>query len=219
MKIKHFAFTLAEVLITLGIIGVVAAMTMPALIEYHQKSVISSRLKKFYSSINQAIKLSEVDNGSSEYWDYPENDNVPELKEFYDKYLGKYLKVLEVSDKVVSTSDTSEKLPEGTILVYFSDGAAMKMRYINGVDITYYPDSKKVTEESKLNRTRFAFCFNKPGAACVSTVEPYSFRWDGTRDGLKNHASYGCRKNAPNYMFCAKLLQYDNWEFKSDYPW
>lgn len=95
----------------------------------------------------------------------------------------------------------------------------MKMRYINGVDITYYPDSKKVTEESKLNRTRFAFCFNKPGAACVSTVEPYSFQWDGTRDGLKNHASYGCRKNAPNYMFCAKLLQYDNWEFKSDYPW
>ena len=69
MKIKHFAFTLAEVLITLGIIGVVAAMTMPALIEHHQKSVISSRLKKFYSSINQAIKLSEVDNGSSEYWD------------------------------------------------------------------------------------------------------------------------------------------------------
>ena len=141
------------------------------------------------------------------------------LKEFYDKYLGKYLKVLEVSDKVVSTSDTSEKLPEGTILVYFSDGAAMKMRYINGVDITYYPDSKKVTEESKLNRTRFAFCFNKPGAACVSTVEPYSYQWDGTRDGLKNHASYGCRKNAPNYMLCAKLLQYDNWEFKSDYPW
>ena len=85
MKIKRFAFTLAEVLITLGIIGIVAAMTMPALIEHHQKSVISSRLKKFYSSINQAIKLSEVDNGSSEYWDYPENDNVPELKEFYDK--------------------------------------------------------------------------------------------------------------------------------------
>ncbi len=33
-------FTLAEVLITLGIIGIVAAMTMPALIANYQKKVL-----------------------------------------------------------------------------------------------------------------------------------------------------------------------------------
>ena len=42
---KKFAFTLAEVLITLGIIGIVAALTMPVLIEHHQKQVIETKLK------------------------------------------------------------------------------------------------------------------------------------------------------------------------------
>lgn len=37
---KKIAFTLAEVLITLGIIGVVAAMTMPVLISNYRESVI-----------------------------------------------------------------------------------------------------------------------------------------------------------------------------------
>ncbi len=52
---KRAAFTLAEVLITLGIIGVVAAMTIPTLISNHNKRVVETRLKKFYSSMNQAI--------------------------------------------------------------------------------------------------------------------------------------------------------------------
>lgn len=41
-------FTLAEVLITLGIIGVVAALTLPALIQNHKKSETTARLKKIF---------------------------------------------------------------------------------------------------------------------------------------------------------------------------
>ena len=37
---KKLAFTLAEVLITLGIIGVVAALTLPALISNYKKQVL-----------------------------------------------------------------------------------------------------------------------------------------------------------------------------------
>ena len=51
------AFTLAEVLITLGIIGVVAAMTIPGLISKYQKSVIESTLKEDYSIFSQVNKL------------------------------------------------------------------------------------------------------------------------------------------------------------------
>lgn len=40
---KIFAFTLAEVLVTLGVIGVVAAMTMPTLISNHQKKSLCCR--------------------------------------------------------------------------------------------------------------------------------------------------------------------------------
>ena len=45
-NIRRAAFTLAEVLITLGIIGVVAAMTMPSLITNYQKKVWTDQLKK-----------------------------------------------------------------------------------------------------------------------------------------------------------------------------
>lgn len=50
----RLGFTLAEVLITLGIIGVVAAMTMPSLIEKHKEKVITSKLKKMYSTLSNA---------------------------------------------------------------------------------------------------------------------------------------------------------------------
>ena len=52
-----FGFTLAEVLITLGIIGVVAAMTLPVLVQKNNNRVVEVRLMKFYSAINQAVKM------------------------------------------------------------------------------------------------------------------------------------------------------------------
>ena len=48
------AFTLAEVLITLGIIGVAAAMTMPSLIAEHIEKSTIARLKKVYSVLDNA---------------------------------------------------------------------------------------------------------------------------------------------------------------------
>ena len=62
------AFTLAEVLITLGIIGVVAAMTLPALISLYQKKIVETRLEHTYSLISQALKMAEADYGDSQYW-------------------------------------------------------------------------------------------------------------------------------------------------------
>lgn len=50
-----FGFTLAEVLITLGIIGVVAALTIPALISNYRSKVAVTQLKKMYSVMSQAL--------------------------------------------------------------------------------------------------------------------------------------------------------------------
>jgi prepilin-type N-terminal cleavage/methylation domain-containing protein len=55
--IKKFGFTLAEVLITLGIIGVVAAMTIPTLMQKTNDSELKSGYKKMISVINQAISM------------------------------------------------------------------------------------------------------------------------------------------------------------------
>ena len=64
---KRFGFTLAEVLITLGIIGVVAAMTMPTLINSTQGAQYKAAFKKALSALSQAVTLNvaldEVDFG------------------------------------------------------------------------------------------------------------------------------------------------------------
>lgn len=49
-------FTLAEVLITLGIIGIVAAMTLPTLVNKYQKRTYITGLQKFYTQISQAMQ-------------------------------------------------------------------------------------------------------------------------------------------------------------------
>ena len=49
-------FTLAEVLITLGIIGVVAAMTLPTLIKNYQKQVWAISAKKSYAVVSNMFQ-------------------------------------------------------------------------------------------------------------------------------------------------------------------
>lgn len=62
-KKKINAFTLAEVLITLGIIGIVAAMTIPNLITNYQKTQYVTSLKKAYTEFNQALAKASADSG------------------------------------------------------------------------------------------------------------------------------------------------------------
>ena len=54
---KRFGFTLAEVLITLGIIGVVAAMTIPTLMNQTSGAEFKTGFKKMVSTLNQAITM------------------------------------------------------------------------------------------------------------------------------------------------------------------
>lgn len=60
---KLFAFTLAEVLITLGIIGVVASITIPTLIQNTQKQEIVGKVKQSYSILSQATQQINNDCG------------------------------------------------------------------------------------------------------------------------------------------------------------
>ena len=60
------AFTLAEVLITLGIIGVVAALTIPSLIQKYQMKSFEVAFKKQYSVLNNAINYIQLNNNLSE---------------------------------------------------------------------------------------------------------------------------------------------------------
>ena len=61
---KKSAFTLAEVLITLGIIGVIAALTIPSLIAKYQDKVLIQQTKKAFSVFQNGLALASQDNGT-----------------------------------------------------------------------------------------------------------------------------------------------------------
>jgi len=69
---RRWGFTLAEVLITLGIIGVVAAITMPVITANVQKTVLKNQFKKSYAILANAFAKAEADLGYAPqcyYWD------------------------------------------------------------------------------------------------------------------------------------------------------
>ena len=83
------AFTLAEVLITLGIIGIVAALTLPNLIANHREKETVVRLKKAYSTMSQAYTMILNDYGEPSDWSLPslENDSWDDVAILFSKYI------------------------------------------------------------------------------------------------------------------------------------
>ena len=82
-NIRRVAFTLAEILITLGIIGVIAALTIPALINNTQNRELQAALKKGYSQLAQALELMKSDLGEDIL---PQNYPAGTFKPIYCKY-------------------------------------------------------------------------------------------------------------------------------------
>lgn len=63
---KNHGFTLAEVLITLGIIGIVTAITIPTIVNKYQKQQTVAKLKKAYSVLGQVMQRAVADNSAAE---------------------------------------------------------------------------------------------------------------------------------------------------------
>ena len=120
---KKTAFTLAEVLITLGIIGVVAALTIPNIISDYQEKRTVATLKKAYSTIFQAYLLAKNDYGDITEWEQPKADifakyikNVKKCKTHcYPK------KTLDLRGSAGSTSESLYDLiiNDGTYIGFF----------------------------------------------------------------------------------------------------
>lgn len=81
---KHIGFTLAEILVTLGVIGVIASMTVPTLVQDIQDAQFHSAWKKAYADLDQATKRVLSDNGGSLKGLFP-NSNI--LRDKYLAYL------------------------------------------------------------------------------------------------------------------------------------
>lgn len=73
--------TLAESLITLGIIGILAALTLPVIVENHQKQETIVRLKKVYSTVSNTYMYAVNLYGAIDTWDWSDKQQV------FDTYL------------------------------------------------------------------------------------------------------------------------------------
>lgn len=90
---------MAEVLITLGIIGIVSALTIPALITKHRISALEAGFKKMDSTIDQAILMAKTDLGIDDFAKTASTDGLSNYK-YYEAEFFKYLPpMLELKNK------------------------------------------------------------------------------------------------------------------------
>ena len=99
---RKFGFTLAEVLITLGIIGVVAAVTMPTLVMNTKYKEVGTRLAKFHNNLENAARSYTAANGDFSVKDSEKRDSS--LKDFFNNsfiYKETYIKGKQTTDNSI----------------------------------------------------------------------------------------------------------------------
>ena len=222
---KRDAFTLAEVLITLGIIGVVAALTMPSVIGHYKKQETLSRLKKAYTTINQALKFSEAQNGEYEYWDTGFSSKP---KDYIEKYWIPYFNVLKVCNTYQECNynntypytfsngqKSSMTLTVANRRVPFitSDGILYSISTASGDQDTFKEDSSIYIDinGSKGPNTygKDLFVFTRVAGKGILPM-CYNYQTNSIELSCSKSGTGGC---------CAQWIIMNGWQFTKDYPW
>ena len=139
-SLKSAAFTLAEVLVTLGIIGVVSAMTVPTLMQNYQRQSYVTQLHKVYNELSQALLRYQTDKNAINFKEAGLSGS-----EAYTEFQKNYFKVVQdcgttqtpcfaSSYKKMSGSSTNFKCKYGCMSL--ASGAAIG-GYGNGTNGVY----------------------------------------------------------------------------------
>ena len=158
---RKFGFTLAEVLITLGIIGVVAAITMPIVVGKVQWMILKNQYKKVYNTYSNAFQMIINDNDNTPYNCYYGYDSNPngsgECNKMYNA-LAKRLNVVKYcsnkalenkcvpkyskyhsnagckgfSENSINNTNSAYVLNDGTIMMMYGSGGALFAIDTNG---------------------------------------------------------------------------------------
>ena len=145
------AFTLAEVLVTLTIIGVVSALTIPTLTRNVSDKQVVEKVKTAHSILSDAFSKAKIDNGDFASWDvgtYNTREGAEKVKEYFEQYLktedgekdicGEKIASLDGKIKMDYCSNQWSlpiKLQNGMILMFWSGGHLDNHRSAVIVDI------------------------------------------------------------------------------------
>lgn len=91
------AFTLAEVLVTLGIVGIVMAMLIPSLINRYKTYVLQQQFKRAYAAISVAIEKTQFDLGENVKCNYGASGSWTDCQLFY-RELAKQMNVIKACE-------------------------------------------------------------------------------------------------------------------------
>lgn len=231
--IKSHAFTLAEVLIVIGIIGMVSEMTIPTLTSSFQRNVTVAQLKEEYSIINQVLYQAAANSGGdlASLFKYPDtpvgSSNETIVTNFVKTNIIPYVKL---------TKDCGYTTPmdcTGDFEYYLNkdpEAGAYMDRYMiilsNGTSLAFIPDNylgywTGIIIIIDLNGSKKPNTFGKD----LFEMRYYGnenkllfFGNDETRDDMLNDSSNGCNKDSSG-MFCGALIMLDGWQIAKDYPW
>lgn len=239
MNNNNKAFTLAEVLITLGIIGIVAAMTLPSIIASYRRKVVILRLKRTYAVLSQAFERSKADYGDPSGWEldgYGESIYNSEIitEKFVKSYLIPYLAKIKETKyaswkdygykyiKIFSDRPSEQNLNRQGQMLTLNDGTILQV----GVTTHNYgtegdrddristlmilADVNGLQKPNESGKDIFAFIVTLTDGEFGFYVPPYQNK--NNRTTILN----SCK----NELYtCGQLILMDNWEMKEDYPW
>ncbi len=227
-KTKKAAFTLAEILITLAVIGIVAALTMPVLINKYQERVTITKVKKMYSTLNQAVKLAEVDNGPINMWDLPTPVNGGSQKLY--SYLKPYLRVAKecVEDNSSNCIDENVTLTQldGTtwtsassyasssyVRIFLSDGGLLWFRTTSRMNNGYCGDN-----DAGYTDVCGMFWYDVNGSASPNTMAKDIFVFVLRPTGIYPHDMNECYLDDHGWGCLKWILEHDNMNYPKTKP-
>ncbi len=237
---EKFAFTLAEVLITLGIIGVVAAMTLPSLISNHQKNVVETSLKKSYSILSQMLQRSELENGDAESWTLPDASRAS-ANEFFMMYFYPYLNIVETQEQARDYNRifTSVDAASGTQSWYYAnnhnsswynlaDGTSLSLRPMNSFStgINVVLPCAKNKERLIVGKDVFNFTLRNYGNKRIISAFDYPQIWSCDMVNNTNRTAFlnRCKgiesggAGVSTGSYCSALIYCNGWKIPDDYP-
>lgn len=212
LKLRN-GFTLAEVLITLGVIGVIAAITMPTLIKNYKKQYTVNKLKETYTILSQALQRAVVENGEPKNWIYNDGDF------FVENYLSPYLKIIKKSSNspkhyYLSGTELPKHLYDNCKHYYLINGVEITVRPYENTHYIIMADLNGIQGPNTYGKDCFKFQF-------VNSADDFSlsksFGFNGaTTDRAQIKAN--CKKGQKG-DFCGALIMHDGWKIEKDYPW